>query len=211
VLHSIQEGFLKGTRPLGADEYETMWSPARKHLPAFGSAVDTSTGVYAELELSGEIRGHYFKMFADVAVVHDSHVVIKDLKSSTDPKKHMLTMQQMRSDPQVILYCLAAMDKFGVDRAVAEWVYIRTWKKGSKYPKKPKSLTVRVEFGYGEALLAYGEHVANTAIAIEDEYEAERAGKRRLPLRGVGYTHPMGARSCPCARTCHHRNSSWQH
>lgn len=85
--------------------------------------------------------GITYKGYVDVAWMHPGGFpVVRDWKTSSNPKAHGLTLATMLKDPQAVLYARQALARHDAPRVMLDWIYMTT-----RGPKQP-AFAVRAQY-----------------------------------------------------------------
>lgn len=79
--------------------------------------------------------------YVDVSWMHPAGFpVVRDWKTSSNPRAYGLTVDTMMKDPQAVLYAHQALERHGTDKVMLDWIYMTT-----RGPLQP-AYSVRAQF-----------------------------------------------------------------
>lgn len=167
--------------PYTGDDILAIMLPGLKHLPKPGIAIPEE-GFEIDLGELGTLVGYIDAQFVDCGVP-----VTVDHKT-TSGLQWALTGEELREDPQGVIYSVYAMEKSGLDTVKCRWIYYLT------DPKKARSKKTEVEIRLTDLAKSWQN-------IIVDVQEMKRLRDSGVKAAGV----PYDARACDKYGGCPYR------
>lgn len=156
-VHAHLENFVSKGIPIPPGRAGRIAFSAMK----FAKEVLTRQDVEVERKFEHTEDGVTYLGYVDVAWTHPAGFpVVRDWKTSSDPKAYGLTTGTMMVDPQAVLYARQALVRHQADVVMLDWIYMTT-----KSPTQP-AYSVRAQFPKVEVDEAWTRvHALGQAIA----------------------------------------------
>jgi hypothetical protein len=184
-VHDVLEQWLGKGKEIDTSTPEgAIAASGIQHLPPPSKELE----IEAWIELTTDVMPYVGKVDLSFKNPKTGRIVVNDHKT-TSSFGWARTEEELKEDPQALIYAAEAMDRHKVDEIELQWLYMRT--QGA-----PKSKPVRLTILRDEVEKGIAKHVDPLGVEM---LEAHRTGKKALDL-------PPTISACSAFGGCGYRN-----